>query len=527
MTRKVSKRANVEFGSDVRVGTYVRRSTDEEHQPYSIDAQDVRLDSYIASQPGWHRVARFADDASGATTNRPGLQKAIAAAKAGFIDVLLVYRVDRFSRNFRDMVTMLDELDVAGVVFRSATEPFDTSTPMGRMLVQMLGMFAQFERDTIIDRTIAGMERKVAKGKWKGGKTPFGYMLDPVSHTLIVDEQQSVIVRKIFSEYGRSRFGSRSIAKFLNNQGHRTTNGRPWSGRQIVRILANRVYLGELTFRSNTVVQAHEPIVDIETWNLVQAILKTRGESPAHRAASGSDYLLAGRLRCPRCGRSMVGTRANGRSQTYRYYTCWSRSRYSTDECDQPRLDADSVDQAVVDAMASFYRRQHALIADAVEANRRQHYATQEDRQAELATVEADLGQARQSVDRYLAAFERGTLEEEVLGQRVGELRATIGQLEMRRRDLIRTMSAAPQAPTPAELNVVADHIRDVIHTGTHNETKALIEELVARVTIVAPDRLAPVFRIPVENTADSCESAGHSARTAPRGPVRAPGRLG
>jgi DNA invertase Pin-like site-specific DNA recombinase len=161
------------LSEDVRVGIYVRHSTDDDNQPYSIDAQDTRLDAYIDSQPGWRRVKRFADDASsGATTERPGLQQALAAAHAGLIDVLLVYRVDRFSRNLRDMVTLLDDLDQAGVSFRSATEPFDTSTPMGRMLVQMLGIFAQFERDTIIDRVIAGMERKAAKGKWKGERPP-------------------------------------------------------------------------------------------------------------------------------------------------------------------------------------------------------------------------------------------------------------------------------------------------------------------------------------------------------------------
>jgi site-specific DNA recombinase len=111
---------------DVRVGVYVRRSTDDEHQPYSIQAQDTRLAAYIGSQPGWRQAARFADDASGATTSRPGLQRALAGARAGAIDVLLVYRVDRLTRSLRDLVTLLDDLDRAGVVFRSAT---DRSTP--------------------------------------------------------------------------------------------------------------------------------------------------------------------------------------------------------------------------------------------------------------------------------------------------------------------------------------------------------------------------------------------------------------
>jgi site-specific DNA recombinase len=210
MKRQVSQQpASPDCSGDVRVGVYVRRSTDDEHQPYSIEAQDTRLAAYIGSQPSWRQEARFADDASGASTHRPGLQRALAAARAGMIDVLLVYRVDRLTRSLRDLVTLLDDLDRAGVVFRSATEPFDTATAMGRMLVQMLGMFAQFERDTIIDRVIAGMERKAAAGKWKGGRRPFGYRVDPATSILVPDVGEAAVVRLIFDAYTRNRLAAR------------------------------------------------------------------------------------------------------------------------------------------------------------------------------------------------------------------------------------------------------------------------------------------------------------------------------
>jgi site-specific DNA recombinase len=134
----------------VRVAIYVRRSTDEEYQPFSIEAQDIRLGAYVKSQPGWSLVARFEDDASGAKLDRTGLNNVLTAARAGRFDVLLVYRVDRFTRRIRDLATLLEELDAAGVVFRSATEPFDTSTPAGRMLVQMLGVFAVISSSPIM-----------------------------------------------------------------------------------------------------------------------------------------------------------------------------------------------------------------------------------------------------------------------------------------------------------------------------------------------------------------------------------------
>ncbi len=378
------------LAGDVRVGIYLRRSTDDEHQPYSIEAQDARLAAYIGSQPGWRQAARFADDASGATTSRPGLHRALAAARAGAIGVLLVYRVDRLTRSLRDLVTLLDDLDHAGVVFRSATEPFDTATPMGRMLVQMLGMFAQFERDTIIDRVIAGMERKAAAGKWKGGRRPFGYRVDPATSTLMPHDAEAAVVRLIFDSYMRDRLGARTIARTLNDRGHRTTTGGPWSAHQVLRALANRVYLGELTFRCITATGC-DPAIDQAIFAEAQPILAARGENYSKRAAKGSDYLLTGLMRCPACGKAMIGTRAHGRSRVYRYYTCFTRVRYDTGRCHASRLDADAVEEAVVVALAGFYRDQHALIADAVTAAQACHAATQDGRRAELAAAEHEL----------------------------------------------------------------------------------------------------------------------------------------
>ncbi|QUN14978.1 recombinase family protein [Nocardia seriolae] len=377
----------------MRVGTYTRRSTTEDNQPYSIEAQDARLDSYIDSQPGWRHTSTFTDDASGASTERPGLQRAMHAARAGVIDVLVVYRVDRFSRN---LVTLLDELDRAKVVFRSATEPFDTSTPMGRMLVQMLGMFAQFERDTIIDRVIAGMERKAAKGLWKGGKRPYGYRVDKTTQALIMDEAEAVVVRMIFDLYACRRLGARAVAAELNARGHRASTGREWSGHHVLRILNSRIYLGELTFRGTTVTDTHPALIDTDTFDHARKVLEARGESHAHRAANSSDYLLTGRLRCPRCGRAMIGTRATGRSRSYRYYTCFNRARYDTDKCDFTRLDADSVDSAILESLGKFYRTRHDLITQAIHAQRLHHRDASSDTRAELTTVSAELIKTQQ-----------------------------------------------------------------------------------------------------------------------------------
>ena len=504
MKRQVSQQpATADRSGDVRVGVYVRRSTDDEHQPYSIEAQDTRLTAYIGSQPGWRQAARFADDASGATTARPGLKRALAAARADVIDVLLVYRVDRLTRSLRDLVTLLDDLDHAGVVFRSATEPFDTATAMGRMLVQMLGMFAQFERDTIIDRVIAGMERKAAAGKWKGGRRPLGYRVDKATSILVPEAGGAAVVQLAFGLYTQDRVGAKTIAHTLNERGHRTTTGGQWSAHQVLRVLANRVYLGELTFRGINVVGCHPAIIDQAMFAGAQRILTARGEDHSKRAANTSDYLLTGLMRCPSCGKAMIGTRAHGRSRVYRYYTCFTRARYDTARCNASRLDADAVEQAVITALAGFYRDQHNLIADAITAAQASYQAGQDGKRAELAAAEHGLARTSAASDRYLDAFENGTLEPEDLAERLAQLKARSHQLRARRDELAGRLAALPAAPPPATLRQVADSIAGIIASGGHSQRKALIEVLIARIKITGPDRIVPVFRIPQPPAAD------------------------
>ncbi|MFR9777724.1 recombinase family protein [Micromonospora sp. MS34] len=304
-----------------RVAIYTRRSTDDEHQPFSIDAQIASLRSYINSQPGWTLVLEFSDDASGATTDRPDLQRALRSAKAGQYDVLLVVRVDRFSRRLSDLLDLLHELDSAGVAFCSATEPFDTSTPIGRMLIQLLGVFAEFERETIIDRVINGMTTKAGKGKWPGGTRPYGYHVDRDSQKLVPHPEEAPILRDIFRLYTQQRLGTRAIATELNQRGIRNRTGKPWSGYTIARILDNPAYTGDIAYRDVYVTDAHEPLIDRDTFTAARDLATARADAHHQRAASPSEYHLTGLITCPDCGRKYIGTAVQGRNARYRYYT--------------------------------------------------------------------------------------------------------------------------------------------------------------------------------------------------------------
>jgi site-specific DNA recombinase len=209
----------------VRVAVYRRISTDEERQPFSLDVQQERLAAYVAAQPGWALTRSYSDRMSGKRLDRPGLQQALHDARTGRYDLLLVFKVDRLARSTGGLAKVLEQLDAGGVAFRSASEPFDTSTAAGRMMMQMLGVFAEFEREMIVERTRMGLARKAARGEWTGGTPPIGYRYDAEAQTLIPVPMQAALVQRIFTLYVDRRLGSAAISGQLNDAGQLTSRG--------------------------------------------------------------------------------------------------------------------------------------------------------------------------------------------------------------------------------------------------------------------------------------------------------------
>jgi site-specific DNA recombinase len=504
-TKRTAARRSTEPGDGtVRVAVYLRISTDEENQPFSLDAQDHRLRAFIESQPGW-TLARnpYVDQMSGAYIDRPQLQRALRDASLGLFDVLLVYRVDRFARKLSALVDLLEQLEASGVAFRSATEPIDTSTPTGRMLVQLLGVFAEFERETIIDRVINGMERKSARGEWTAGNRPFGYTTakrardDNSPNYLIVDEQRAPLVPVIFDLYARSRMGAHAIAHWLNDNGHRTQRGRLWSHVAVLKVLRNRAYVGEVFFRDTWHPAPHPPLVDEALFAEAQRLLDERGEDYSKRAANMSDYLLSGLVTCAKCGQHYTGTAATGRSARYRYYTCFSRQRYGVNKCDADRLPAADLDDAILGSLLATYRR-HDLFDRAVRVAAASVDDSRDMHAAELAAVEARVVKAEGSLERYLRAFEEGTMPEVQCGARVRELGKELADLRLRRdelADLVDDVEVVP--PSEEVLAEVRGRVAEAIERGTDAERKALLQALVANVSVTSREHIEPYFRVP------------------------------
>ncbi len=332
-----------------RAALYIRVSTLEQAQEgYSIGAQKERLLAFCKAHD-WVVADFYVDGGySGSNLDRPGIQKLIA--EVGSFDLVLVFKLDRLSRSQRDTLYLIEEVFLPnGVDFVSMSESFDTSIPFGRAMIGILSVFAQLEREQIKERTFMGRIERAKEGLYHGGAFfPIGY--NYVDGRLAVNEYEALQVRKIYEWYldGTS---PEKIAERLRSEGYTNRYGS-WSevsGRiSVLRVLSSEVYLGTLKFGDVVVENAHEAIIDRESFDRVTALRMKRreiyGDSPYQ-----SKYLLVGLLWCARCGaRYAVKHNYGG----YKYYVCYSRARtvkrmIKAEHCDNKNWRLDELDAVV------------------------------------------------------------------------------------------------------------------------------------------------------------------------------------
>jgi site-specific DNA recombinase len=211
--------------------------------------------------------------------------------------------------------------------------------------------------------------------------------------------------------------------------------------------------------------------------------------------------MLTGLIRCPQCGRGYVGTAAHGRTNSYRYYTCWSRVRYGTAAgCDIHRFNADSIETAITTALLDFYTHRGDLIEQAVAEFQAQHSADRSRQRNELAAVTRELKDTSAAIDRYLIAFEKGTLDDEDthVRDRLAALKIQSKQLRARKAQLELDLDRPPQTLTPADQTKIRDRIREIITSGVPNARKAMCEAPIQEIAIIADDTIRPIFKIPI-----------------------------
>ena len=315
--------------TQIRCAIYTRKSTEEglDQDFNSLDAQREACEAYIKSQAheGWRLdPARFDDGGfSGGNMERPALQRLMEAIKARQVDRIVVYKIDRLTRSLADFAKLVEDLDAAGASFVSVTQSFNTATSMGRLTLNMLLSFAQFERELTAERIRDKIAASKAKGLWMGGRIPTGYDAD--GRTLQVNEAEAQTIRRLFGLY--LELGNvPQVVEQAKSEGLRTKcyqaktgrmlGGRPFTRGPVYRILNNPIYVGRIPHKDACYPGQHKAIIDQSVWEQVQKQLATAQRAKGGRNVSGT---LSGRLLDSE-GIAMTRHTANPRGKVYTYY---------------------------------------------------------------------------------------------------------------------------------------------------------------------------------------------------------------
>ena len=449
----------------VRCAIYTRKSTDEglDQEFNSLDAQREAAEAFIRSQKheGWRLLPDRYDDGgySGGTMERPALKRLLADIEAGNIDCVIVYRVDRLSRSLLDFARLIDAFDKKRVSFVAVTQQFNTSHSLGRLTLNILLSFAQFEREIIAERTRDKVHAAKRKGKWIGGHPPLGYDVVPGGGKLVVNEEEAQRVRATFDLY----LEHRSLTKTLNElhrrgwktKGWTTQEGKvrrpkPFVKSQLHRLLANPVYIGKATLGKQTFDGEHHAIVEPAVWDRVQGAFQHNAKNCGADLRNKYGALLRGILFCEPCGTKMGHTYTTKGNRRHRYYVCLTAQQRGWDACPTKSVGADAIEKAVVEQIRTLSRSPKLVEAALAEATA-QH-------EAQLQGLRAD---ARAWKDQ-LRRLGRQLADEASTGGtgrpgRVADLQAQISRVERR-------LSAAELELREAErVDVAEEELRSTI----------------------------------------------------------------
>jgi len=405
----MTKAATIRTRRALRCAVYTRKSSEEglEQAFNSLHAQREACEAFIKSQrhEGWTCLPQSYDDGglSGATMDRPALQQLLADIQAGKVDVIVCYKVDRLTRSLADFAKIVEIFDAKGVSFVSVTQQFNTTTSMGRLTLNVLLSFAQFEREVTGERIRDKIAASKQKGMWMGGVPPLGYRA--LDHKLIVIDSEAETVRHVFRRY--AALGSVRLlrdelaAQKIRSKRWTSAAGRSWGGKPLARgalylMLQNRIYRGEIVHKEQSYPGEHMPIIDQELWDEVQAKLAANAVERATGEKMKSASLLAGLLYDGE-GQRMTPTHAVKKGARYRYYV--SRRLITGNRGKAPeglRIPAGEIEQLVTarigELLSGPARLSEALACCIETAGQQQHL---QQRAAELAASWSTLSASR------------------------------------------------------------------------------------------------------------------------------------
>ncbi|OKA30435.1 recombinase family protein [Bacillus cereus] len=415
----------------MKCAIYRRVSTDEQAEKgFSLENQLLRLQAFAESQ-GWEVVHDYMDDGySGKNMNRPQIKRMLHDLKLNKFDIVLVYRLDRFTRSVKDLNDLLEVFKDHEVDFKSATESIDTATATGRMILNMMVSTAQWERETISERVKDVVRKKKDLGLISTGYPPYGYAMNDGVISQVPHEVE--IVKFIFEK--AKVYGFQKISKLLNEQGLVTRNGTKWLISTASRIAHNPFYSGEMRYKrdgeTSTVpinVEGYEPVITKEEHRDVLKAIKKRNRNQT-RSKSNEVYPFSGIVLCPECGHPMKGTRVSSRGYYYKYYRC---DRAQDHFCDGKLIRSEKVDKAFVEYLRVTFKVDRIEIKE--ETNTKD--------------IEREIKRCKSKIERLKDLYVDGDISKKKYKNDVDELNEKIYDLE--------------QKLLSAENKISHDHIRE------------------------------------------------------------------
>jgi site-specific DNA recombinase len=349
---------------ETRCAIYTRKSTSEglEQEFNSLDAQRESAEAYISSQriEGWTCLPDYYDDGgfSGGNMERPALKRLMHDIETGKVDLVVVYKVDRLSRSLLDFSRLIQIFDKYKVSFVSVTQQFNTTHSMGRLTLNILLSFAQFEREIIAERTKDKMSAARRKGKWTGGMPMLGYDIDPKGGRLNINEQEAAQVKRIFELYLEKQSLIPTV-RMLNQKSWATKRwitkkgkkrgGKPFDKNSLFRMLSNIIYLGRVKYQGEVYEGEHEGIIREELWQSAQKQMRQNGQNGGSQSRNKYGALLRGLLYCIPCNTTMNHTYTTSGQKRYRYYVCFKAQMQGWETCPSKSIPAVEIEQFVIE----------------------------------------------------------------------------------------------------------------------------------------------------------------------------------
>ena len=393
------------LGNEIRCAIYTRKSTAEglEQEFNSLDAQREAGEAFISSQrgEGWICLPDQYDDGgfTGGNMERPALKRLMSDIKAGRVDCVVVYKVDRLSRSLLDFTQIMGRLEKHGVSFVSVTQQFNTTSSMGRVTLTILLSFAQFEREIISERTRDKIAATRRKGKWSGGRPVLGFDVDPGGGRILVNEEEATKVRAIFDLYLEHQsliatVEQRDLCRWTNKQWTtrkgKQSGGKPFAKSSVYRLLTNVLYIGRVTYKDEIHEGEQPAIVDEEIYHKVGRLLKINGMTGGRDVRNRFGAILKGLVNCVPCGCAMVPTHTTKKTRRYRYYVCSSAQKRGWHSCPSKSIPAGEIEKFVVDQIKCI-GSDPALLAETLAVARAEATSRIRELEMEKRSLERDL----------------------------------------------------------------------------------------------------------------------------------------